>query len=914
MKTPASSFKLRANTPEGRKQSRISKTFILLAVLSLFSPLICSAQVQDKIDWPQFLARHDLVWDELPKAWHEGAFIGNGLLGSMIYSEAANTLQWDINRSDVADRGNRLQIGRFVLTPAGMVQKGTMRLDLWNAEAHGNLKTDLTSVEWRSFTHADKIVTFIELKDRPAKSGATISFQHLQAIPAIEDFENKPIPEKERNPDAIFGKTGDTSWCLQNFTAGGGYCVAWSERELEPGHRLFAFTIDFALSGSPSQNKAAADVRGAMKAEFAILEKSHRNWWHSYWQRGAFVSIPDTRMESFYWIQMYKLASGTRADRPALDVLGPWFRRTPWPKIWWNLNIQLAYWPVYASNHLELGESLTRILDANVANLINNVPEAWREDSAAINRTSTYDCIAPVGGKDGEERGNLIWTMHNYWLQYRHSGDETMLRERFYPLLKRSVAYFLHLLKPGDDGKLHMPDSLSPEFPKTAPDTNYDLALLRWGPQTVIACDARFGLDDPFAARCRETLAKLASPPIDPKDGFMIGAGQPLDISHRHFSHLFAIYPLHLLDFDAPADRALAEKSIDHWIGFEGALEGYSFTGASAMSSWLGRRGVNVKLLNEFLDRFVKMNTMYLEAGPVIETPLAGAAAIHEIVLQSWTPESFGTQIRVFPAIPDDWKDVTIHRMLAEGAFEVSAARRNGKTQFVQITSLAGNPCLIRTGLDEPTAVGGSRKFTIESARDKNDNLVTAIDLKKGETVLLISATAPAKSDELVIEPVSAEPDRCNFYGSRKIAAIAQAADGNIILTAKQAKLNGSTFFLQGKGDDMNIGYWIKPDEYLSWKISVTKPGTFAVLTKYSSIGGGKIAIQVLNADAATVGSITTDKIPTGDWNKFTEHEAGLLSIPAAGTYEIQMRSADGNAPMLNLNGVRLIANRATPA
>jgi hypothetical protein len=37
MKTPDSSFKLHANTPEGRKQFPISKTFILLAVLSLLS-------------------------------------------------------------------------------------------------------------------------------------------------------------------------------------------------------------------------------------------------------------------------------------------------------------------------------------------------------------------------------------------------------------------------------------------------------------------------------------------------------------------------------------------------------------------------------------------------------------------------------------------------------------------------------------------------------------------------------------------------------------------------------------------------------------------------------------------------------------------------------------------------------------
>lgn len=882
------------------------KTMFRLAALLLSVPLAAFAQIQDKIDWPKFLSRHDLVWEELPKVWHEGAFIGNGLVGAMIYAEGTNKLQWDANRSDVADKGSRLQIGRFELAPAGAIKKGTMRLDLWNAEASGELKTDLTSVEWRSFTHADKPVTFIEVTDKRAKSGSKISFVHLPAIPAREEFKKTPIPEKDQNPNATFGESDGVNWCVQNFKAGGGYVVAWSEKEIAAGHRLFAWTIDFALTGSPANSKAVSDIRDALKDGLAAQEKSHRAWWNSYWQNGAFVSIPDTRMESFYWIQMYKLASGTRADRPALDLMGPWFRRTPWPKIWWNLNIQLTYWPVYAANRLELGESLTRMLDNNVTNLINNVPEAWREDSAAISRTSTYDCKGGVGGKDGEERGNLIWTMHNYWLQCRYSGDEARTRDKFYPLLKRTVAYYLHLLKPGDDGKLHIPVSLSPEYPKTAPDTNYDLALLRWGLETVIACSDRYRLNDPFAARCRETLAKLAPPPVDEKHGFMIGAGQPLEISHRHFSHLFAIYPLHLLDFDAPADRALAEKSVDFWIGFEGALQGYSFTGASAMSSWLGRRGTNVKMMNEFLDRFVKMNTMYLEAGPVIETPLAGAAAIHEIVLQSWTPESFGTRIQVFAGVPDDWKDVTINRMLTEGAFEISAARRDSKTKFVQIKSLAGNPCIIRTGLDEPVAVNPSRAFAVMTKNDANGRALTTIDLKKGETILLVSKTSPAQQNELIVEPASPQPERCNFYGSRKTAGIAQGADGQIMLTAKTAKLAGSEIFVQGKGDEMNIAHWTSASDFAAWKIAVAKPGKFGVVAKLSATGGGKFAIDLIGADGERAGGFVGEKKATGGWDNFQELELGSLEIPTVGNYELRIGAADGKAPMMNLVNVRL--------
>ena len=749
---------------------------LLAAALLSFAPSSPAAPVlAERIDWPTFLARHDLVWDKLPAAWHEAAFTGNGLLGCTIYQDGGNALQWDVGRSDVTDRGNRLAIGRFAFVAADPKQKpeGTVRLDLWNAEARGTLKNGPSTVEWRSFTHTEKLAQVVEWKETPGTTPAKFVFQPLPAIPAREEFKNTPIPPEQQNPGPQTGRTGDVEWSVQSFKAGGGYVVAWCDKVLEPGRHFLVFTVDRSATGTPTSDKAVASVKSALADGPAMLTDSHRAWWHAFWPK-SFLSIPDPRMEAFWWIQLYKFASGTRADRPALDLMGPWFRRTPWPKIWWNLNIQLTYWPVYASNHLDLGESLTRMLDQGAARLAANAPAEWRGDSAAIARTSSYDCAGAVGGKDGEERGNLTWTLHNYWLQYRYSGDETMLRERLYPLLKRAVGYYLHLLQPGPDGKLHIPLSLSPEYPDKAPDTNYDLALLRWGLQTLLACDQHFSLHDPLAPRWKETLDKLAPYPVDPVTGFMIGAGQPLKISHRHFSHLLMVYPLHLLDCQSAADRPLIEKSLDHWIGFQGALQGYSYTGASAMSSWLGRKDQAVSLMDQFLDRYVKANTMYLESGPVIETPLAGAAALTEVLLQSWSPDPFGTHIRVFPGVPDSWKEASFHTLRAEGAFEVSAARRDGRTRWIAVTSLSGNPCRIETGFPEPQALAAGRTFHLETKPDANGHLVTTVDLRKGETVVFIPKGSAPGPDDLVVAPVQQDPAQANPFGSKQIARSAR--------------------------------------------------------------------------------------------------------------------------------------------
>jgi hypothetical protein len=179
---------------------------------------------------------------------------------------------------------------------------------------------------------------------------------------------------------------------------------------------------------------------------------------------------------------------------------------------------------------------------------------------------------------------------------------------------------------------------------------------------------------------------------------------------------------------------------------------------------------------------------MYLEAGPVIETPLAGAASIHELLLQSWSMEPFGTHIRVFPAVPDRWKEVSFHKLRAEGAFEVSAARRGGKVQFVEITSLAGAPCRVSTGLEEPLASLGTRTFKINTETDRNGHRITNIDVRKGETVVLTSADAKLKPEQLIIEPVVAQPGLANFYGSPKDGVKPEAAGPNRAAKSKTPK------------------------------------------------------------------------------------------------------------------------------
>lgn len=41
--------------------------------------------VKVDVDWKEFLGRQDMVWEQLPRLWNEGTFLGNGQLGLMLY-------------------------------------------------------------------------------------------------------------------------------------------------------------------------------------------------------------------------------------------------------------------------------------------------------------------------------------------------------------------------------------------------------------------------------------------------------------------------------------------------------------------------------------------------------------------------------------------------------------------------------------------------------------------------------------------------------------------------------------------------------------------------------------------------------------------------------------------------------------
>ncbi|WP_049580398.1 glycoside hydrolase family 95-like protein [Streptomyces sp. SBT349] len=161
-------------------------------------------------------------------------------------------------------------------------------------------------------------------------------------------------------------------------------------------------------------------------------------------------------------------------------------------------------------------------------------------------------------------------------------------------------------------------------------------------------------------------------------------------------------------------------------MSFEGALQGYTFTGAASMSALLGKGEDARHHLSELMESAVR--------------------SVQDMVCQSW-----GDTIRIFPALPADWADLVVHDFRTEGAFLLSAVREGGTTRWVRLTSEAGAPCVVRHGIEGAVDVrdGRGRPLPHETVAEGTVD----IRLGKGESALI---TAAGEDPDLTIRPVTA--------------------------------------------------------------------------------------------------------------------------------------------------------------
>ena len=98
-----------------------------------------------------------------------------------------------------------------------------------------------------------------------------------------------------------------------------------------------------------------------------------------------------------------------------------------------------------------------------------------------------------------------------------------------------------------------------------------------------------------------------------------------------------------------------------------------------------------------------------------LEGNFAAAAGLQEMLIQSYS----GT-VRVFPAIPKDWQDVSFDKLRAEGAFVISAECKGGRTVSVTVVAEKGGTLRLENpfGAASYDVIGASAKTVAVEGND----------------------------------------------------------------------------------------------------------------------------------------------------------------------------------------------------
>ncbi len=686
---------------------------------------------------------HGLHYTEPASTWDEAFPLGNGTLGGLVWGNGMplnisldRTDLWDLRpvpeyyseNYSYAKMRQWEREGRYdelkalydepyhrpapTKIPAGRIQirfseeKGFNEgvLDIRNGMASIHLAGDVLIRVW---IHAEEAVGVIEIEGTP-----DAVFQ-LQA-PDFAGTENV-----ERSTGFVMGELAQLGYPPPEVTSEQGFQCFTQE-----GWDGFSFAVHLACrpvekgwiaawSIASSFEQGKPEERARERAENALnridsLRLSHNQWWESYWQKGR-IQVPNPLIERQWYLDMYKFGTAARRGAPPITLQGPWTaddgKLPPWKGDYHHdLNTQLSYWPCYSGNRLEEGLGFLDWLWEHKRNA-----EDWTRrffDLPGLNVPMTSDLeLKQIGGwrQYTHSATTGAWLAHHFYLHWDYSRDRKFLEERAYPWLE-AVAVFLEAVtnERDENGKRTLPLSSSPEINDNKPEawfpsiTNYDNALIRWTFSKASALAEELGRYDE-ALRWERALNEMPPLALASSGALLVAEGFPLTDSHRHFSHAMAIHPLGLIGrYQAGTVlatlRDLKQLGTDWWTG-------YSFAWLANLAARAEDGETAAHALDTFASAFVLRNSFHCNGDQsgkgiskftyrpfTLEGNFAAAAGLNEMLLQSQDGI-----IRIFPAIPKSWDNVSFSTLRAAGAFLVSACRENGRTTNITVYSETGN-------------------------------------------------------------------------------------------------------------------------------------------------------------------------------------------------------------------------------
>ena len=412
--------------------------------------------------------------------------------------------------------------------------------------------------------------------------------------------------------------------------------------------------------------------------------------------------------ETMFQYGRYLLASCSRAGGLPANLQGLWNDRNnpPWASDYHNnINVQMNYWGA-ESTHLP--ECHVPLIDFVVA-AREPCRLATRKAFGAKTRGWTARTSQNIFGGNGWE-WNIpasAWYAQHVFEHWAFTLDKEYLAQTAYPVIKEICQYWEDRLKRRPDGTLVAPNGWSPEHGPREDGVMHDQQLIWDLFENYLDAAKALDLDADYQAKIADLQSHLAPNRIGrwgQLQEWQTDRDEPND-THRHTSHLFAVYPGRQISLTRTPDLARAaivslkarsndrgDKpfAVDTTIG--DSRRSWTWPWRCGMWARLGegnRAGIMVRGLltyNTLANLFCTHPPFQMDGN----FGLTGAIA--EMLLQSHAGE-----IAILPAIPDAWAARgSFSGLKARGNFTVDAMWKDGRVTEFAIRSPVPRPARVR--------------------------------------------------------------------------------------------------------------------------------------------------------------------------------------------------------------------------
>ena len=422
--------------------------FLVLTGLVNLTEVFSQTPEMLKVDDRSLISHADLHYDQPVSRSEEGMPLGNGRMGSLVWT-SPTALKLQINRVDVFANNSAsnnfferhtdycggvgfvdidfVDFGEDVFTPENFSQ----HLSCYD----GLVTTKGNGIETSIFAWYEKDVMALQIKDerteplpvninlRMLRAPVTTRGNH-SAISTLDIIDNRIVLKQEFREDnyycasaVVIGSPGEKvkpEWANE-------FEVRLS---LAPDGKNFPVFIASAASFDPHEDVVALAVENCKAAEakgFEDLLQSNKEWWHNFWEKSfVYLHSEDGEadfIEQNYHYYLYVMASSSRGKYPPkfngmLWTTGGDARK--WGSLYWGANQSCLYNALFPTNRLELMNPMFDMYTAMYNSCAIAAQQQWGSQGIFIPETLGFDSI-PELPEDIAEEMRALYLYEKPW-------------------------------------------------------------------------------------------------------------------------------------------------------------------------------------------------------------------------------------------------------------------------------------------------------------------------------------------------------------------------------------------------------------------------------------------------------------------------------------------------------------------